>query len=1815
MRPFVPQPVMIKYQITGADVRPGTVFYTFLSLRGLIRLAFCAKRRFKGTGVRVTPQAGLAPSTKRVRVPADFCFERIRWLHTLEGLLAPLGMTQCQARFTAIAWIRHAGRGAAADRELERVRDNLLNLRELVANSPATITPQSGHRVPMPKRVRVPSDFDAERQVWLMRLENAFGFLNMGENATRATGIAIIRSIPWDETGAGEIRRLVGILTLTRYSTLSNDQPAQEGDPIVIEPQGGLLSIPVMHSLDMDQIKSLPETLIKGAWESVSKVAKDMYDDFGDNKNVVLNLGAVCLLAYGELTGNIPGPVCIMLAFMAYATRLPTVPAHLYDALLSIFWAHSRVTKQDGVAAPVALVALMASLFPGCQRGSAETLAQMCKENLAKLKGAKRYAEDLQFSFDAFLSILQELVNYCHEMIGTPALQFKGDPYWMVTEFEKATNDAIRTAMADPCPEMSGLLTTLEGRGMKLKNELVRDSSSRAQGEKINLILHELHQAKAKLKRLNSGITDIRPEPVVAIFTGAPGIGKSIATQVLTQELLAATLPLNRLSTLISNPASFIYSRDQAENYWSGYANQEVCYIDEFGAIKDVPGGGPTIWSDFIRIVNNVPMPLNQAHLEGKGVSYFTSKYVIGTTNRMHFDDIYSIVEKKAVHRRLRVYVCFVKKDYATPETRDGPENLRKPDWTRIGSKIGGKVTFDHLEFLLMDDCASGHYSTPAYSYDQVRDALIAMRYQREDEFIGLRDSGSSRVQSIIKDRLEQFHKEEVIKAPPVPAQVALPTLASVATTQFDKLRRVFQSERADSGLLSEPLGLQVVPQSGMPPKGKTPVYLRANSSSETVVGPTPGSFPTSPSIRVSDSEEDIELYTSPVTDADVVRARQRCMATAGQHDRRPCVTFVDDYPGDAPEGPSRPRLHVKKLPSGENVDVTHFTSQELDDIINSTNEYLDAYEKRRARWSYIKRAAATVAAAVAVAGTIYLGIKVAFPKESIAEQAQAYAQRKARKHVHRPSKIVPQIGTDKNAQDNILAMGTHNLYSIHIKRSDGRLQFQGTAIAVDRGCVLVPYHFTAVWAELAGKGDEDPDLDVDRDARVIFTGCTPRLNKTTHQEARVKHDYPVTDAAEFMVVAVTPGEDDDLAMVVVPDLFARRIINKFRNRAGMPASGACALVGLVANDKLTITQSRVGRFVKEANAMKYSETGEVVGEEVFSYDIKTNAGDCGSVLTALDKKADFIIGIHVAGVSKGFTSSRGAAVLVDREHIEAAVNTVHSALGFIKVLDPLEREEIKKVVVSPEGGITRQGVSAIARVKPPILASTTTIIPSPIHGMTGVPPRTAPALLRKKGDIDPMDNAIWGYGLGGTYIKSSIFEACVGDYLRMLAKNSHPPDPSSRRVFSNKEALDGLDGHEFCGAVPRDTSPGYPFTVMSSNIKKLAFGGENEGGRRPASYSNDHAKRIFAAADEIVEAAKRGEVSPGIFMDFLKDERRKLDRVAVGKTRLISGSGIEHVIAVRRYFLPFTEWFMENRVANESGVGVNAYSDDWDAIAVRMGGGSPAFRVICGDFSGFDKTLTPQLMRIVARAADIFYCDYGSEAYRVRQALVEGVCHSVHVDGGDLYVWAGSNPSGWALTTIVNTNANSVLIRCSLVTALLKKGIEYSAALEVVFDRDLIRMMTYGDDNMIALKHHPVLDLITGPDLEAAMADHGFKYTDAAKTGTAQALTLHEASFLKRGFKQTHHNVPRKWMSPLDKTTIEESIQWTRKSDDPLFEHWYANVERMMLEASAHGPEYYEEYSRRVAQAAISCDEPIAIPVLGFRAAQRKLLSSPEHY
>jgi len=1806
MRTFVPQPVMTKYQITGADVRPGTVFYTFLSLRGLIRLAFCAKRRYQGASARVTPQAGLAPSTKRVRVPADFCFERIRWLHTLEGLLAPLGMTQCQARFTAIAWIRHAGRGPAADRELERVRDNLLNLRELVvANS--TITPQSGRHVPTPKRVRVPSDFDSERQVWLMSLENAFAFLDMGEMATRLTSIAIIRSVSWDAIGAAEVNRVVGNLIRTR-DFVSNFETPKEGDPIVIEPQGGLLSIPVMHSLDMDQVKSLPETLIKGAWDSVTKVAKDMYDDFGNNKNVVLNLGSVCLLAYGELTGKIPGPVCIMLALMAYATRLPQVPAHLYDALLSIFWAHSRVTKQDGVAAPVAMVALMASLFPGCQRGSAETLAQMFKENLSKLKGAKRFAEDLEFSFDSFLTVLQELVNFCHETIGTPALQFKGDPYWMVTEFEKDVSKAIADAMADPCPEMSGLLGTLEGRGMSLKNEFLRLSTSRAQAEKVNVILHELHLAKAKLKRLNSGITDIRPEPVVAIFTGAPGIGKSIATQVLTQELLAATLPLNRLDALLKNPSSFIYSRDQAENYWSGYANQEVCYVDEFGAIKDVPGGGPTIWSDFIRIVNTVPMPLNQAAIEGKGVSYFTSKYVIGTTNRMHFDDIYSIVEKKAVHRRLRVYVAYVKKEYATDETVHGRIEHRKPDWSRLRSKIGGKVSFDHLEFFLMEDCATGVHSTTPLSYEQVRDELISMRHQRENEFIGLRASGEERVRSIVTERLRQY-RQETVEAPPAPPQT-YPALADVAASQIGKLRNMFSSERADSAVLSEPLGVQIVAQSGMPPKGKTPVYARARSSSDTVVAPSyvPGSYPTSPSIRVSDSEEDIELYTASIDQAEAAY-RRRCVGGSSKEPLRPSVALVDDSDG------SNRRVHVQRLPSGENVDFTDLTPEELEEIFKSTNEYIEAYEKRRARWSLIKRSAAALAAAVAVAGTIYLGIKVAFPATNIAEQAQAYAQRKARKHIHRPSKIVPQIGTDKNAQDSILAMGTHNLYSIHIKRSDGRYQFQGTALAVDRGCILVPYHFTAVWAELAGRADEESDLDIDRDARVIFTGCAPRVNKTTNQEARVRHDYSVVDAADFMVVSVTPNEEDDLAMVVVPDLFARRIINKFRPKAEMPASGACALVGLVANDKLTITQSRCGRFVKEANAMKYSETGEVVGHEVFSYDIKTNAGDCGSILTALDKKPGLIIGVHVAGVSKGFTSSRGAAVLVDKEHVEAAVHTVHSALGFIKVLDPLEREEVKKVVVSPEGGITRQGVNAIARVKPPVLASATTIIPSPIHGMTGVAPRTAPALLRKKGDIDPMDNAIWGYGLGGTYIKSNIFEACVGNYLQMLATNSHAPDPSTRRVFSNKEALDGLDGHEFCGAIPRDTSPGYPFTIASSKIKKLAFGGEDEAGRRPASYDNDCAKRVFAAADEIIEAAKRGEVSPGIFMDFLKDERRKLDRVAAGKTRLISGSGIDHVIAVRRYFLPFTEWFMENRIANESGVGVNPYSDDWDAMAERLGGGSPAFRVICGDFSGFDKTLTPQLMRVIARAADIFYCDYGSEAHRVRQALVEGVCHSVHVDGGDLYVWAGSNPSGWVLTTPANTAANCVLIRCALVTALLKKGVQYSVALETVFNRDLVRTMAYGDDNVIALKHHPILDLITGPDLEAAMAELGFKYTDAAKTGTAQALTLHEASFLKRGFKQTHHYVPRKWMSPLDTTTIEESIQWTRKSDDPLYVHWRANVETMMLEASAHGREYYEDYCHRVAQAAISCDEPSVIPVLGFRAAQSKLLSSTAHY
>ncbi len=71
--------------------------------------------------------------------------------------------------------------------------------------------------------------------------------------------------------------------------------------------------------------------------------------------------------------------------------------------------------------------------------------------------------------------------------------------------------------------------------------------------------------------------------------------------------------------------------------------------------------------------------------------------------------------------------------------------------------------------------------------------------------------------------------------------------------------------------------------------------------------------------------------------------------------------------------------------------------------------------------------------------------------------------------------------------------------------------------------------------------------------------------------------------------------------------------------------------------------------------------------------------------------------------------------------------------------------------------------------------------------------------------------------------------------------------------------------------------------------------------------------------------------------MDFLKDERRKEEKVLNGKTRLISAVGLDLLVLFKVYFGDFIRFLRSNKTKNGLCTGINPTSSDWNNLVDHM--------------------------------------------------------------------------------------------------------------------------------------------------------------------------------------------------------------------------------------------------------------------------------------
>jgi len=618
---------------------------------------------------------------------------------------------------------------------------------------------------------------------------------------------------------------------------------------------------------------------------------------------------------------------------------------------------------------------------------------------------------------------------------------------------------------------------------------------------------------------------------------------------------------------------------------------------------------------------------------------------------------------------------------------------------------------------------------------------------------------------------------------------------------------------------------------------------------------------------------------------------------------------------------------------------------------------------------------------------------------------------------------------------------------------------------------------------------------------------------------------------------------------------------------------------------KVSLVSHREAHKVKQANLCKAVDTPfelRVQGvatliREAYEYNIDTVKGDCGSVLVALDKNFERkIIGIHMAA---GVGIYTGVAVAIHADfmkELEAAHPLRHpesKSNGQCNIpCIPIDEKKF-------EGSYLPLG--EVETIYQPLKSN---IYPSPLHGVIAEP-LTLPAKLSRfrKDDVivDPFVNARKKALTESVEIDQDILKRATHHYSQVMMRNI---DPTDQRVLTIAEAIAGIENEPTYLPIKRNTSPGGLPTFHGWT--KTGKGKRNYLDNGDGTYRTDH-PLVLQKVDEMLTRLKAGERSDTVWIDTLKDERRTIEKVEAGKTRLFAAGEMAFLIIFRQYFFGFASHMMRNRIQNESCVGINVYSQEWTTLANRMR--SRGKHIIAGDFTNYDGTLSATMLWSCLDVIEDFY-DGTDEERSIRRMIWLDIVNSVHVSGNQLYVWSHSQPSGCPITALLNSLYHSISARYVYIVCAKKYAPDQVSLLN--FDQYVCHN-NYGDDDLWNISDE-IVSWFNQETISEAYATIGMTYTDELKTGTLiPTRTLDEVQFLKRKFRYDRNQ--SRYRCPLSIDTILEMAMWNHGTKN-IVEITGDTLQEAVYELSHHSEETFDEHMPRFKKAQKIIPVPLAM-------------------
>uniref|UniRef100_A0AAT9J7T9 RNA1 polyprotein n=1 Tax=Reaumuria songarica fabavirus TaxID=3115798 RepID=A0AAT9J7T9_9SECO len=550
-------------------------------------------------------------------------------------------------------------------------------------------------------------------------------------------------------------------------------------------------------------------------------------------------------------------------------------------------------------------------------------------------------------------------------------------------------------------------------------------------------------------------------------------------------------------------------------------------------------------------------------------------------------------------------------------------------------------------------------------------------------------------------------------------------------------------------------------------------------------------------------------------------------------------------------------------------------------------------------------------------------------------------------------------------------------------------------------------------------------------------------------------------------------------------------------------------------------------------------------------YEGATVNKDCGSLIVANINGVDKLVGIHVAGIG-----NRGQACFIPSE--------LQISYG--------QNFEINDVDVFPFEEQVGNGLSMVGLLKKEKSFHTvqkTAYKQTPDSWHLKTPCEKVPAIL-EKGDVrlrgtehegyDPYRNGLLKYVQeAGPFDDGILEEVCDG----ILETWYDAGSTFDLGEVSLEDTINGVEGVEYFDPLVMNTSEGYPHVLSREGTKgKSRFFSYDQGKLVPTPYLEGCIEKLES------EAAERVPELVGI--EHAKDEklpRRKIFEKP--KTRLFTVVPMEFNIVLRKKFLRFVRFIMMRRDVLPCQVGINPYSREWNRLAVSLL--EKGDDILCCDYSSFDGLLGKHVMCHIARIINKF-CGGDTRLCEQRKNLLLSCCSRYGISAGKVWRIENGIPSGVALTVILNSIFNEVIIKYIYRVAVKDKLLGAS------FDR-YIKMVTYGDDNLISVSP-TIHELFNGSIVKEGAHALGITITDGCdKTLPAiEFRSLTSCDFLKRSFRK----IDGLWQGPMDMDSLWSQLHWVKTTHLEMAEAYLVNLESVLRELFLHDEGLVRLYRRR---------------------------------